>query len=271
MNSYYSKCRLLAHGFSELPKDINGRPDSPDYETFLKLSEMRAYKSVRNGINGIWSGRYHELASELEMEVFIVLEGQVQVLSIREGYFFASEQVISNLLEGRAVSRNQVLTIDFVLTRAPLNAGGPLRYMGLSCKPGNSPATESGKRRAAKERLTLAPLGWEWDYVRRPNRVAVANHKRLRNWAKAHPLDDADQDAAQLAAVFYRTTSVKTLRGVLAMIGKRLGIPEAEQFFVFAVAYYFGYIQLDHAFELNEDRPLVLKEPARTLQGWRRK
>jgi hypothetical protein len=125
------------------------------------------------------------------------------------------------------------------------------------------------QRRATREKVALELLGWQWDYVRKPSEVVVANHKRLRNWAKPFPIDDAHDDALQLAALFYRTTSTKNLRELLAMFGKRLGINEANQFFVFAAAYYFGYVQIDNTFVLDEDLPPVLKPPAQRTKSWR--
>jgi hypothetical protein len=269
MKRFFSQQRLLNHGIVSLPNDVTGQSDGPDHVPFLRHGEMKQYGNVLNGINGIWCGRTLELASEDEANAFIVLEGQANILSIREGLLIASDRVLQAVREGKEPSRNQVMTIDFVLTRPPKNRWGPLRYLGLSSKPLNVARTLGGSRRASREEAALGLLGWEWDYVRKPSKVAAANHKKLRNWAKPFPIDDAHEDALALAALFYRTTSSKPLRGLLAMFGKRLGISKANQFFVFAAAYYFGYVQLDHAFELNEDRCPVLKPPALTIQGWR--
>ncbi len=269
MSYFFSQRRLLNHGIVELPRDVTGHVDGPAYEPFLGHAEMRQYRNVLNGVNGIWCGRTLQLASEQEAEVGIVLEGQAKVLSIREGFLIASQEVLQEVREGNEVLRNQVMTIDFVLTRPPLNRWGPLRYLGLSSKPIDVQRMLREKKRAIREETALALLGWQWGYVKRPSRVAVLNHKRLRSWAKPFPIDDAHDDASQLAALFYRSTSTKPLRGLLSMFGKRLGIPDKDRFFVCAAAYYFGYLQLDHAFELNEDLKVVLKPPALTLQGWR--
>lgn len=269
MSCFFSRLRLLNHGIVELPKDVTGQVDGPYYTPFLGHAEMRQYKNVLNGINGIWCGRLLQFASEQEADVGVVLEGQATVLSIREGFLIASDKVIREIRDGIEVRRNQVMTIDFVLTRPPLNRWGPLRYLGLSSKPLNVQRMLREKERALREETALALLGWQWGYVQRPSRLAVANHKKLRNWAKPFPIDDAHDSALQLAALFYRTTSNKPLRSLLAMFGKRLGIPERDQFFVFAAAYYFGFLQLDHSFELDEDTQVALKPPALTCQGWR--
>lgn len=269
MRRFFSHQRLLNHGFVELPRDVTGQVDGPDYVPFLMHTEMRQYRNVLNGINGIWCGRTLELASEEEANAFIVLEGQASVLNIREGFLVASDKVMQDVREGKQILRNQVMTIDFVLTRPPRNRWGALRYLALSSKPMNVAHRPANQRRASREETALSLLGWEWDYVRRPSRVAVANHRKLRNWAKPFPMDDAHEDALQLAALFYRTTSKKPLRSMLTMFGKRLGISEANQFFVFAAAYYFGYLQFDHKFELDEDLCPVLLPPATTTWGGR--
>lgn len=265
-----SKSRLLAHGLIELPNDINGQPDGQAFHTFLDFTEMRSHKSVAFGINGVWSGRLHKFPSMEEADVFVVLEGVATVLSIREGYFVATNEVMQRIANCEEVYRNQVMTIDFVLTRPPLNPFGSLRYQGLSFKPDRLADTERERRRAKREEAALAPLGWSWSYVKKPSKVAVDNHKKLRNWAKAYCLDDAERESAQLAALFYRSTSTKSLRSQLAMFCKRLGISERDQFFVFATAYYFGYLALDHTVALGEDLVPTLKRPARTTYQWSR-
>jgi len=269
MKTFFSRRRLLNHGYVELPRDITGQVDGPDYEPFLGHAEMRQFRNVLNGINGIWCGRLLQLASEQEANTFIVLEGQPGVLSIREGLLIASKEVLKEIRDGNEVLRNQVMTVDFVLTRPPLNRWGPLRYLGLSSKPANVQRKPGEKKRARKEEASLGLLGWQWAYVQKPSEIAIANHKKLRTWAKPFPIDEAHDVALQLAALVYRTTSNKPLRALLAMLGKRLSIAEKDQFFVFAAAYYFGYLKLDHSFRLEEDSKVMLMPPALTSQGWR--
>lgn len=268
MTHPHSRCRLLGFDIPELPPDINGQPDGPDYDPFLDFSEMHTYRSLVSGINGIWSGRVHKLASKDEFEVFLALEGNPHIISVREGYVIFPEDVLSDIQDGKPVHRNRVMTIDFVLTLRPRNFGGPLRYRGLSSKPATVAERESGRRRARKEEVKLAQVGWEWAYVDVPSALAVANYTKLRHWAKAYPLDEAARDAAQLAALFYRSTSEKGLDRQLVMFGKRIGIAPDDQYFVFAAAYYLGYLALNHAHKLTEELPPVLKPPARTASGW---
>lgn len=266
---FFSRRRLLNRGIVELPNDVTGLVDGPEYAPFVSHSEMRQFRNVLNGINGIWNGRIMELASEGEANAFIVLEGQASALSIREGFPIASEDVLQRIREGDEVLRNEVMTIDYVVTMPPRTKWGPLRYLGLSCKPQNIQRKLREKKRALREEVALGLLGWQWAYVQQPSETAVANHRKLRAWAKPMPIDEAHHVALHLAALFYRTTSNKPLRSLLAMLGKRLGIGEKDQFFVFAAAYYFGHLQLDHQFALDEDCEVVLKPPALTIQGWR--
>lgn len=259
----YSRYRLLAFDIFELPTDINGQPGGHEYEPFLDFTEMHSYRSLVSGINGIWSGRVHKLASKGEFEIFVVLEGNPNVISIREGYVISPPDVVEDIVEGKPVHRNRVMTLDFVVTLRPLKFGGALRYMGLSSKPVRVASSLSGERRAAKEKAKLAQIGWEWRYVAVPNSQKVANHVKLRQWAKAYPLDEAARDAAELAALFYKTTSNKSLSAQLAMFGKRLGIPPGDRFFTFASAYYFGYLSFDHGRNLDEDLPPALIPPLR--------
>lgn len=264
MTHPHSRRRLLAFDLAELPRDINGQPDGHEYEPFLNFAEMHSHRSLVSGINGIWSGRSHKLASKDEFEIFVVLEGNPYIISIREGYAIFPPDVVEDILAGNPVHRNRVMTIDFVLTLCPRNFSEPLRYMGLSSKPAEVANREAGKRRAIKERTKLAQIGWGWRYATVPSSLKVANYVKLRQWAKAYPLDEAARDAAELAALFYSTTSNKTLAKQLAMFGKRLAIAPEEQFFVFAGAHYLGYLALDHEYKLDENLPVALKLPART-------
>lgn len=267
MTHAHSLHRLLGHDLAELPTDVNGMRDGPEYETFITVDEMRSWKSLRGATNGVWSGRNHQLASKVEIDTFFVLEGNQSVISIREGYPFFSPKVLTDLKEGKPVARNRVMTIDFVVTLRPRNFGGSLRYKGLSSKPEALKAWLAQQRRSSREESKLGAIGWEWDYLLRPPVQKVSNHLTLRRWVKAYPLDDAIRDASQLAALFYRTTSGKTLERQLAMFGKRLGIAPEDQFFVFAAAYYLGYLAVDHTYKLDSQLPPVLTPPPRTTHG----
>ena len=267
MTHQHSRYRLLGHDLAELPADINGMPDGPGYAPFLTIDEMRAWRSLQGGINGIWSGRNHQLASKSEIDSFVILEGNHNVVSIREGYPFYSPEVLEDLRQSKPVSRNRVITIDFVLTLRPRNFGGPMRYKGLSSKPESLKKLPAQKMRSIRERERLATIGWEWGYLTTPPAQAVFNHRVLRSWAKAYPLDEAATDAAQLAALFYRSTSAKPLERQLAMFGKRLGIAPDDQFFVFAGAYYLGYLAVEHVYKLDAQLPPVLRPPPRSYHG----
>lgn len=260
--------RLLGFDRTGLPVDINGQPDGPEYDPFLDFPEMHIHRSLVSGINGIWSGRVHKLASKDEFEIFLSLEGNPYILSIREGYVLIPDDVLADVLAGKPVHRNRVMTIDFVLTLRSRNFGGPLRYRGLSSKPPTLAERDAGKRRASKEEVKLASIGWEWGYVGVPKPLEVANYMKLRNWAKAYPLDEAARDAAQLAALFYRSTSNKCLDRQLAAFGKRLGIAPEDRYFVFAGACYLGYLALNHEQKLGEECLPALEPPARTASGW---
>lgn len=268
-----SVSRLHAVGFTRLPRDVNGIPDGPDYETFLKVDDMPAQKSVRAGECGIWSGRQHHLAGLDEINGFSRLEGNPFVLSIREGYPLFADEVLQNAIARKPNKRGNVMTIDFVLTLAPHNFGGPLRYMGISQKKEYVKRTEAGIRRAKREEHNLGRVGWLWNYLAQPkpeNAATVFNHELLGIWATSphdESIDVAEQRSSALASALYQTTSTKPLGSLLPMLGCRLGIQGNLQFYVFACAYYFGYIGISHAEKLSLDRPLKLLPPARKFGG----
>lgn len=267
MGHHFSKYRLLAFDLAALPRDINGVLDGPDYQTFLTIEDLRAYRSVVVELDGIWSGRRHTLAALGEDHVFLDLEANPFILSIREGYRFYTEQVLEDILSGRPVSRRRVMTVDFVLTLPPKNFGGPLRYLGLYFKPKSVAQSAAGQRRKSKEQRTLEQTGWDWSPVNRPSETRVDNLQRMRKWAKVWPIDDAVRDAAELAALLYRTASAKDLDGLLRMLGKRLGISQADQYFVFAAAFYLGYVGVEREADLREQSPLALAAPMRLPNG----
>ena len=265
--------RLHAVGLARLPRDVNGIPDGPDYETFLRTGDLRASKSVKGGKCGVWSGRQHHLAGTDELRGFRRLEGNPVVLSIREGYPIFTPEVLQKAIEGESINRGQVMTIDFVLTLMPYNFGGPLRYLGLSQKKEYLKLTKAGLRRAGREQSSLGRIGWGWDYLRPPKPEESAidfNHEVLFTWATSptnESIDVAERIGAELASLVYRTTSAKPLGPLLAMLGRRLGIPENLQLYVFACAYYFGYLRIAHTDKLGLDRPLRLLPAARNFGG----
>lgn len=261
MTRPFSYHRLLAFGFMELPPDINGVPGSPYYQPFYEISEMRAVGSVRVEHSGAWSGRRHHFASVNEYRIFLILEGNPFILDIREQYPLVSKEVLEALLRGERPNRNEVMTIDLVLTLPPFSPGGPLRYKALSVKPEGTRSSKANMLRAQREKSRLLSLGWDWGYVDVPSKVAVANHGKLHGWCTSHGLDSGWEKARDLAALFYRTTSNKTLRRQLAMLAKRLGIREEDQWYTFAAAYYLGFLALDHRYTLDEDVEPVLAPP----------
>lgn len=260
MSNPMSFARLARHGFSALPVDINGVPDGADFDTFLTVQELRARKSLRSFHPGVWSGRTHHLASLLEVQVKLALEANPFVLSIREGYPYVGDEVYEALSSDRKVLRNEVPTVDFVLTMAPLQRGGPLRYKVGSVKPHDEMRPADLKLEA---RLTkfFSPLGWERARLQRPSLVACSNYLKLWDWGRHHPLDDGAQDAKQMAILLRRSQSKRPLWSLLASIGKKLGIPPGDEFFVFAAAYYLGYVSINQALELDEELCLVQAPP----------
>lgn len=263
----HSKHRLLGFDLAELPRDVNGFPDGHDYVTFLQFSEMKLYGSLACGLPGVWCGRNLEFPSLAERNVFVVLEGNPNLISIREGYPLASADVIEDVLSGKDVSRNRIMTIDFMVTLPPLNYGGPLRYIGLSSKPLNQSSKAAGKRRAYKEEARLAKIGFQWSYVKAPTPLEVANHLKLRSWAMGCSIDIANEQAPALAAMMNASSSTKSLARQLSMFGKRLEIPEEDHYSTLASAYYLGFLALDHKFELSGDLPPRLSTPARSFSG----
>jgi len=258
--------RLARHGIAELPVDVNGIPDGPDFDTFLTVRELRAIKSLRSFHPGVWTGRSHHLASLLEIHIKLGLEANPFVLSIREGYPYAADEVYEALESGDTVLRNDVPTVDFMLTMAPLLRGGPLRYKVGSVKPHDEMRPADFRLEA---RLTefFSPLGWERTRLLRPTPVACENYLKLWDWGRHHPLDDGAQDAKQMANLLRRSESKRPLWSLLASVGKKLGIRPGDEFFVFAAAYYLGYIGIDHTLELDEELSLVQRPPPVLLYG----
>lgn len=264
-----SKLRLLDQGVLELTADTNGEIDGPDYEPFLTINDMRAVMSLRQEIPGVWSGRQHALASEEEEPDFFALEGQWSVLSLREQYWFEGNGFNEERIEDERPNRVNLATLDVVLTRPPEKPGGALRYDAVSFKPKSLLEIDKVSRRHLREQRYCVARGWRWFVLKRPSKRNHENHKRLRSWALAAPysIDEGAKDAKALAELLYRTTSKKPLGPLLAMVGRRLGISPADQYFVFSAAYYLGYLAIDHDFDLELEKLLNLKASPRWNKG----
>lgn len=252
--------RLARHGVFELPVDVNGVPDGPDYETFLTVRDLRGGWSLRSPHPGVWSGRAHHLASGGEIDVKFALEANIFVLSIREGYAYALDGVYDDLHAGKKIARNRVATMDFAVTLSPLNRGGPLRYQVLSFKP-HEDDQPAGLRREARDRKFFEQRGWSRHRVLRPPKIAVNNYRKLWDWGRQHPLDDGAQDARAMAKLLRHSESKRPLWSLLASAGKKLGIRDGNEFFVFAAAFYLGYIGIDDKVTLDEELALVQVPP----------
>lgn len=270
MTNRESRHRLLGFNRAHLPIDVNGIADGAEYDPFLHIGDFSSHKNVRGGLNGIWSGRLHHLASTGEVNQFAVLEGNPNILSIREQYPYLSNAGRKAAMRGEPANRDHVMTIDYVVTLPPMNTGGPLRYLGLSRKEEYAKATSDGKRRAGREAAALERIGWSWDYLKPIPPDEVHNNLLLRSYAKGQmgeSIDDAAEDAAQLSSLIYRSTSRRGMAPLLLMLGRRLGISARDVTFVFASAYYLGYLALDHMVKLGEDCPLSLRPPTRRFGG----
>lgn len=262
-----SRQRLLDFFIAELPIDSMKVPDGAVYESFLDIFEMRAHQSLRSEVEGIWSGRHHQMAGGNEYKIFLDLEVNPNIISIREQYPFPRAGVLEDVLAGKEISRNRVMTIDFVVTLPARNFGGPLRYMGLSSKPDSLASRPSAQRRAQREARELGEVGWSWSAVKAPPKERVDSLNKLREWAKFAPIDLGAMDASRLAAALYKTESKKCLSSLLRMLGRRVGISEGDQYFVFATAVYLGYVTLSRSAPVHEELPLVLAAPVRGLSG----
>lgn len=260
MSKPASRLRLLAQGVSQLPADINGEVDGPEYEPYLLINDMRAVMSTRKEVEMVWGGRRMSLASNEEENAFVVLEGQWDILSVREGYWYSDRDAEAEVFAGGKPNRVNVSTIDFVLTRCPLPPSRLLRYLAVSSKPLRVAESQKGRVRHAREQSYATPRGWGWVHLKPPREQAVTNHKTLRRWIlpSEGSIDELDADARELAALLYSSTSSKPLDGLLRMTAKRLGIQEGDQYPVFCAAYYLGYLGLNHDQALDPSEPLSL-------------
>ncbi len=255
-----SRLRLLAHGIAELPPDINGEIDGPEYRTILTIKELRAKLNNREESQSVWCGRKLSLASGEEEHAFWVMEGDWNILSVREGYWYSNRGAEGTVLAGERPNRVNVATLDFVTTRAPTPPDRRLRYEALSSKPISQWDNPAVVLKHDREQAYCASRGWGWRRLDPPPEQSVENHRALRRMVLpvSWVIDDANDDARELATQLYCTSSTKPLNRLLAMLGKRLGISENDQNFVFAAAYYLGYLGLDHSKPLDPYKPLSL-------------
>lgn len=70
-----------------------------------------------------------------------------------------------------------------------------------------------------------------------------------------------------MAKLLRRSESRRPLWSLLSSVGKKLGIPQGDEFFVFAAAFYLGYIGIDQTLELDEELSLAQAPPPVLLYG----
>lgn len=238
-----------------LGPDPRGVVASPFYRSFL-IAGFAGSLGTGGGIPSPKFGRSFQCLSTLEVAVIRILHLNRNVLDLREQYAQLDAAKLQTVEEeARQLRRNEVPSLDVLVT-----LGNPidltrLRYCGLSIKP----------RKALKDRRAIASLirdrdfcrdvGWKWQLVTEDqiDGTAALTAKQLLAWAsKFH----GDLDVAfQLGKRIERRHHQRELQYVFKDVAPRVGLSVAD------ATTHFGMAALQGWISINPTKPLALRKP----------
>lgn len=208
--------------------------------------------------------RPYEFLSQLEMKFFHLAHLNPYVCDIREQYPACSDEVFAKFFADPDYrpSKQEVPSIDFVLTLLPKENDGPYRYVGINVKPSSKLSEGATVRRLLRERAFCEQLGWSWYLVTERNipEVAAENARRIYYWMKGDDLSPSVSDAERLGRWLLSNSERSSLFDLLNQGSLRLSLPADIMPHLFATACYLGLVEPDMRKRLGLHDTLWLKQ-----------
>lgn len=248
-----------------LPCDIRGVPSGPEYKPFLIAGRDNRHGTGWNPV-GLKAGRRMQCLSTLERTAVYRYELDSTVLDIREQYPMYNSERIADLLADpqRRIRRNEVATLDLVLTR--LDPIAPLGYshQAVSIKHVADLGRADVQRRFEREQAFCHQLGWRWTLLteREVSRIQATAARTVCRLATDLDLESLRQHAQDLARLMLRQPVGATLRAALAALARKTGTKADRVLQLIAVAILYGYLHLDPNQPFERGSPLIVSEGA---------
>lgn len=242
----------------EIPfRDEFGIPHGEAYEAFKTARDAKI--STRSTFSGLKFKRRFEALSMNEQRPLFGFAFNPYVVDIRDQYpIYDSDNFSKAVRLGRRMRKNEVMTIDIVLTI--VSQTRELHYHGISIKDSSAVLSDADERRHQREQGALQERGWTWELLRglQFSKLAFSNHFVMYRCVRDSDVFSKYEDAKWFAGELTRSSQSGTFGSMLGRVSKRLGIGDAIAHQLFAVAVAFGFLTLDHTKPLRVDQPLYL-------------
>jgi hypothetical protein len=246
------------------PTDPRGVLSAPKFECWKKASESRV------GVAGYYfsfkAGGEVACHSHLEARLLAYFEMCPFVVEIRTQYpQWNREAFLAYCREGRMFPRNELATIDFMLTLSV--PGEPyLIYHAVSAKPEEHLSLPKVRARHERERKGAA----EWCATHEiMTELSVTepeywSYLRMLSHMQHVELDEIGSlagDAGLFAQDLLATRATGSAARVVSMLGKRRGWNKDNSFRMLAVALFLGHLKWDVRFSYEPGEPLNFVRP----------
>lgn len=242
-------------------RDPRGVPCGPAYRPMLVAGWDN---TIGTGWNtaGLKAGRTMQCLSTLERTAVYRFELDPAVLDIREQYPIYDPDRLGKLLatRERRIARNEVATLDFVLTRLDPQTPSGCRYQAVSVKHVADLGRKSVQRRLEREQLFCQQQGWHWTLMteREVTKAQAVASRAICRMATGIDLEALREPARKVADLLRRRPPTSSLQATGSFIQRTLGTLPEQAMHLIAAAVLYGYIALDLRQPLNLRSPLVL-------------
>ncbi|KAF1038619.1 MAG: hypothetical protein GAK33_01955 [Burkholderia lata] len=248
--------------------DAFGWPHGNAYTPLLKARTPSM--STRAVMPGFKLDRLHQALSIAELRVLTKLALHPAVLDFREQYGIYNRKAFWRAeADGTRMHRSQLMTIDVIATYAS-PPDFRLKYHGISIKAREYCPTEQELRREERERTAMAKRGWTWELIigDEVSLVEYGNLRLIYIFANHQNLASL-YDAAQLfAKVVVRCSNRGSLDAVMLRVARNTGISLDDAYLRFSAAVTYGFLQVDHDYDLRPSHTLhLVRNRPRSTRG----
>jgi len=240
------------------PTDKYGWPHGIAYEALLKARQPSL--STRSTFRGMKFRRRYEALSGNEQRILFSLAFHPYVIDVRDQYGIYDVAALRRVQrKGELLLRTDLMTIDVIVTYV-MPGSLDLHYHGISIKSVDYVPDQNDLDREHREQNALAPRGWTWELMRGD---AISQREFANNFGMYRAVRDQNvalnyDDAHWFSQALLRSSARGTMGSVLGRISRRLGISDDAAHQLFAVAVAYGFLTVDHSWDLRVDSPLHL-------------
>ncbi|WP_157650815.1 TnsA endonuclease N-terminal domain-containing protein [Burkholderia ubonensis] len=247
--------------------DAFGWPHGNEYTPLLKARTPSM--STRAVMPGFKLDRLHQALSMAELRVMTKLALHPGVLDFREQYGIVDRKAFWRAEAAKTrMQRSKLMTIDVIVTYAnPLDFS--LKYHGISIKARGYTPTEQELRREARERDAMAERGWTWELIigDEVSIVEFGNLRLIYGFSAHRNIASLYGAAEQFSKVLIRCSNRGSLDAVLLRVARNTGISLDDAYVRFSAAVTYGFLKVDHRYDLRPANRLeLIRDSRRTNQ-----